>query len=618
MTSAICLAGTILVRRLRRVNSPLGIRLIIFRPKLFCALRLLALTLLAVLGNGMAASLQAAPIELSTALDEIDLVSNGEYFIDTSGKLTAANIAANTNATWQKSPNRGIYPLLPNQALWLRFNVVDILDDKRWTLEIPYAALDRAELYKLNADGSTSSRQQSGDLIANSAWTRPQRHTVMAIETATEQNTPYLLRIENAQGFSAPIRLVAVSKLLSSEQGLSLFLGTYFGISLLGVLVGIVGLLWLRDSAYLFFMACAALVGLTQAAASGYGGMYLWPNNPYWADRSLATLGSLAVISFFLLNAKIVYIKQRSPRLNSGIWLFAALGLALCVALMVTDSALRIALSMPFVLSAVVLMIGINAWAWRHGDRLGLWILASFIPFFLAIGLAALRYVQWIPLSFFTEQSWLASLALQQAAMLAALIARSQQRRENARRIAGVDQIDPATGLLTDQVFSTRLARMVARSELLKYQSAVMVIEVINSEQILRDFGKKIADEVPLRVASRLLSTAREIDSAARLSELRFGMLIEGPFSAEEAATLGPRIVARCLMPYRGLHIDCVSQVRVAYALVPEPTIDAEPVVERLARLLAAAPKLSKKAVYMLGEAPAPPRRRAHRRAESY
>ena len=274
---------------------------------------------------------------------------------------------------------------------------------------------------------------------------------------------------------------------------------------------------------------------------------------------------------------------------------------------------MRIALALPPLLAAVMLMLGMNAWAWRHGDRFGVWVLISFIPFFLSIGLAALRYVQWIPLSFFTEQSWLASLAIQQVAMLAALFARSQQRRENARRIAGVDRIDPATGLINEQVFATRLARMLARSERLKHQSAVLIIEVINSEQVLRDFGKKMASALPLRVASRLLSTTREIDSAARLSELRFGILVEGPFNAEEAATLAPRIVARCLMPYPGLHVDCVSQVRVAYALVPELKSNPQPVLEQLEHLLATAPASSKKAVYMLGEAAPPPRRRAHR-----
>ena len=136
-----------------------------------------------------------------------------------------------------------------------------------------------------------------------------------------------------------------------------------------------------------------------------------------------------------------------------------------------------------------------------------------------------------------------------------------------------------------------------------------MLIDIMNTEQMERDFGRKAASELPLQVAARLLSTARDIDSAARLSERRFAMLIEGPFSAEEAATLGPRIVARCLMPYPGLPMECVVRVRIAYALVPYETYDAQTLLSRLDERLAAAPPEDKKAVYMLGELPAPPRR---------
>ena len=91
---------------------------------------------------------------------------------------------------------------------------------------------------------------------------------------------------------------------------------------------------------------------------------------------------------------------------------------------------------------------------------------------------------------------------------------------------------------------------------------------------------------------------------AARLSEHRFGMLVEGPFSAEDAATLGPRIVARCLMPFGGLPIDCVAQVRVVYALVPREGSTADGLLAQLEACLAAAPLHSKRAVFMLGDGP--------------
>ncbi|NQW93977.1 MAG: hypothetical protein HQ446_08080 [Polaromonas sp.] len=105
--------------------------------------------------------------------------------------------------------------------------------------------------------------------------------------------------------------------------------------------------------------------------------------------------------------------------------------------------------------------------------------------------------------------------------LLAALELRSQESRGNKRHILGLDWIDPATGLINAQVFAERLMRMLARSE------------------------------------------------------RRISMLVEGPLDAEVAGALGPCIGARCLMPCKGLHIDCVAQVRVAHALVPHQSTHA-------------------------------------------
>ena len=149
---------------------------------------------------------------------------------------------------------------------------------------------------------------------------------------------------------------------------------------------------------------------------------------------------------------------------------------------------------------------------------------------------------------------------------------------------------------------------MINRAERLKRQSAVLLIDIVNADQMQREFGRQVADELPLRVAARLLSTTREIDSTARLSEWRFGMLVEGPCSAEDAAALGPRIVARCLMHYQGMHVNFVARVRVAYTLVPYHGADAGEVLISLENRLASASPDEKKAVFVLNEAtPLPP-----------
>ena len=542
----------------------------------------------------------AAVVDLNPAKQPIALGTAGHYWVDTQAQMAPEQIFGNPGIAWNVTPERGIYPLKPRQALWIKFTVPASQDSGLWVLEIPYPALDHVELYTLHASGQVTV-QKAGDLLAVNRWLIPHRHALMLVSFNPKQATQHLLRLDNAQGFSAPIRFASARFVLHSEQEMSLFLGFYFGIAVLGCGIGLIGMLWLRDRAYLYYAVCSAMLGLTLAATTGAAALHLWPESPNWADRSLAVLGTWTLLSVLVLSATVVSLAERSRLLNRLVWCVAGVGVLLSVLLGITDSALRLTLFVPFLVIVPLMLVGINLWAWRHGDRYGGWLLLTAIPFAIAGAIATARYLGWIPLTFITEQSGLAGMAFLLPALLTVLVLRSQQNRENSRRILGLDRIDPATGLINEHVFGERLIRMVARSERLRHQSAVMLIDIINTEQTQRNFGRKMAGELPLRVASRLLSTAREIDSAARLSERRFGMLVEGPVSDEDAATLGPRIVARCLMPYKGLHDECVAQVRVAYALVPYQSNAAQSLLSRLeSRLAQAASSDDKRAVFML------------------
>lgn len=95
-----------------------------------------------------------------------------------------------------------------------------------------------------------------------------------------QQAAQYLLRLDNAQGFSAPIRFVNARFVLRIEQKTTLFLGFYFGMAVLGCGIGLMGVLWLRDRAYLYYATRSALLGLTLAAITGAAALHLWPDSP--------------------------------------------------------------------------------------------------------------------------------------------------------------------------------------------------------------------------------------------------------------------------------------------------------------------------------------------------
>ncbi|MFC6283250.1 sensor domain-containing diguanylate cyclase [Polaromonas aquatica] len=568
---------------------------------------------------GLLAALASPPawsrtvLDLDTQQQPVALQDWGDYWIDKTAQLTPSQVAARQDIPWQPTSKQAIYPMTAGQALWIRFTVPPAPDAERWYIEIPYPSINQASLYTLDSAGQWG-EQKAGDLVAVNKWPVPHRHPLIPIAVSAEVPTSYLLRLENGHAFSAPLQFVSESYLSHSEQRVSLILGIFFGLIGLAAIISTISALSLRDPAYGFYALAVTLTGLTQATVTGIGGLHLWPNAPWWNDVSTSVLPTLELAATLMFVSAAVSLPERSLRLHRSLAGVALFGVLLAVALAIVPQEQRMRLFMFYVFLPQVLAIYALVWTWRRGDRFAPWLLLGLFPVMAAAAYMMARNAGLVPIGFMTQHGTQIGVAIELPIIMVILMLRSQHRRENTRRIQGLDRVDPATGLINGHVFAERLIRMIARSERLRHQSAVMLIDIVNTEQTQRDFGRKAAEELPLRVAERLLSTAREIDSAARLSARRFGMLVEGPFSAEDAATLGPRIVARCLMPYKGMHVDCVAQVRVAYALVPDQGSNAQGLLTRLEERLASASNTEKKAVFMLGENPPPPRRHRTRR----
>lgn len=575
---------------------------------------LLAMAALLVAGPllAMASSPDAARtvLDLDSKAQPARLNDWGDFWIDPTGQRTASQVGsgADGSVNWQTTHNGTIYPLTASNALWLRFTVPPAPDAERWYLEVPYPSVNRVSLFTLDMAGQWN-EQKAGDLIPVSSWPVPHRHPLMPIALSAEAPSSYLLRLENGHSMSAPLQFISESYLSRSEQRVSLILGIFFGLAGLAAVVSLISAISLRDTAYGFYALAVTLSALTQATLTGIAGLHLWPNWAWWNDVSVSVLPTLELAAGLMFVSAAVSLPERSLRLHRALTVVAVFGVLIALTLAFIPIEQRMGLFMSYVFLPQLLAGWALLWAWRRGDRFAPWLILGFMPVIASADLLLARAAGLLPISVLTQHSAQIAVAIELPIIMVILMLRSQQRRENIRRIQGLDRVDPSTGLINGHVFAERLMRMLARSQRLHHQSVVMLIDIMNTEQTQRDFGRKAADDLPLHVAERLLSTAREIDSAARLSERRFGMLVEGPINSEEAATLGPRIVARCLMPYKGLHVDCVAQVRIAYAMVPEQGADAQDILRRLEERLASASSEDRRAVFMLGEVLLPPRR---------
>ena len=537
----------------------------------------------------------AAPVViLDNANQPVLLGAAGQAWTDPTGEASTEVVADGTAARWTPTREGEIFRLPAHSVLWIRFTL-SVPSAERWYLQVPYPALDKVSLYPLEGVGAWG--QSAGDTIAVKDWPVPHRFPLLPLAVGQQE---YLIRIQNTHSFGAPIQFVSESYLLRDEQQASVLLGIYFGLAGLAIVLSVMGALSVRDSSYGLYALSVALMALTQASLTGIAGLDLWPGSPRWNDYSALILPVLGVGALQWFFSEVVSMPQRSRRLHFLLLFLVACSVVASVAIVLIDPSVRVYILVAYVAVAGTVGLASLVWAARRGDRWAVWLLLGSLPVAIGSAFPVARAAGLIPLGFWAEHGMQIGMAFELPIVMLILILRSQQRRDYSRRLHGFEKIDPATGLMNAHFFEQNLVRMMARSQRLKYESVVLMLDIVNAEQIARKHGARSAEELPLQVAGRLLAAARDIDSVARLGELRFGMLIEGPLKPEDAASEGPRIVARCLMPFKDKPLDWVAQVRVAQTTVPTQRADAAQVLRRLQGLLANVSPESKRAVFTL------------------
>lgn len=534
------------------------------------------------------------------------LHSAGDAWVDDSGKMPVEEVAGNPALRWHPTADNNIYRLDKGQALWVRFTAPATPNTERWYLEIPYPGVDRVTLFVQGSDGRWTS-SSAGDQVALSDWPFPHRHPILPLVVSPQNPRVHYLRIQNGTIFGAPLQFVNDGYLARHEQGVSLALGIYFGLVVLTVMLSAAGAITLKDQGYTLYAFSCIFVALTQATMTGLAGLHLWGDWPWFNNVAPQIVPLFGVASLQLFFAELVSLRERSRRLYRGVLLAAAMSVPLALYIMITPDVMqRLLIIVAYILAFTVVGLSIVVWAASRGDRYAPWLLLGSSPVAIGALFPMARAAGLIPISFWTTHGMQVAIALELPILLIVLVIRSQHRREHQRRIQGLDRIDPATGLINAAVFHERLVRLIARSQRLKFRSAMLLVDIGNIEQIRRQFDSDSARELTLRVAGRLLSVAREIDTVARLSEHRFGILLEGPLHADEVAEAGPRIVARCLMPFKGRPLEWSAHVRVAQALIPMDGTDPSQLIGRLEMLLASAPPDSRRAVFMLSKTSMP------------
>ena len=318
-----------------------------------------------------------------------------------------------------------------NSAFWLRLVLkTDTATPRHWMIDVAYPPLDRFDLYLSNANGSFV-HHRGGDSLPFPSRLVPHRSHITPIELEPGRSATLYLRIASQGTVSAPVTLWQPAALWQQDQRTYSIFGLYFGLLVGLLLYNLLLFLSVRDSAYLVYVVFVACIGLSQAANSGLGAQFLWPNALWWNINSINATHAASGTFGILFVRSFLASKTRMPVMDRWILAQAALWCATFFGSLVLPYKTAGQLVTTLALSGVVTVLWAGALSVRRGHPGAIYFLLAWGAFLFGVVTQTMHNNGVLPSNPFTVDALLIGSALEMVLLSLALADRiNAMRRE--------------------------------------------------------------------------------------------------------------------------------------------------------------------------------------------
>ncbi|MDP3857035.1 MAG: 7TM diverse intracellular signaling domain-containing protein [Stagnimonas sp.] len=381
---------------------------------------------------------------------------------------------------------------LTRSAIWLRVHLKPAAGTPPdWLLEVAYPPLDRLELYAPDGAGGHA-RQLAGDAYPFESRAVAHRNHVLPVRLSPGGATTLYLRIESAGTVAAPAKLWRPAALWRHDQATYAALSLYFGLLVGLLLYNLLLFSSVRDVGYLIYVAFVASMGLGQAALTGMGAQYLWPQWTWWNGVS-PPVGLAAAAMFGLFFARHFL---SSPARMPGIDKFLLVQLAGWALAVLAALALPYAVSswMVTVLAivSVFTMVAVGIISVRREFAGARTFFTAWAVLLIGVVTLALHNTGVLPSNAFTSNALLIGSALEMVLLSFALADRinvARRFKEQARaRIAAEHAMVEALSQSQDRL------RLVLEEREIILESSIVGIAFLTPEGRFRWANKAMLD----------------------------------------------------------------------------------------------------------------------------
>ena len=344
------------------------------------------------------------PVLLTSEQGKIALGKHLAIFEDPSTELTIEQILS---SQIQRKFNDHLYDI-PNfgftkSVFWAKIHLVNETQDSRLSLlEMSYPLGDHIELFIF--DGTQLlEHQTSGDQLLFENRDVVYRNFVFEIPTPPHTERTIYLRFQSESSMQFPLTLWTPLKFAEKVNKELYGLGIYYGIMLVMIIYNLFIFFSVRDLSYFYYVMYIAMYAMTQLSLNGLAFEYLWPNWPWWGNRSLPFF--IGMTTFFVVPFSQSYLrmKQNTPRLHRLWYGFAVLAAFVVGASLFLNYGLTIQITVATLVIGSSSLLITGTIIWRQGFRAARFFMLAWVTFLAGIIAVALKSAGILPTMFVTE-----------------------------------------------------------------------------------------------------------------------------------------------------------------------------------------------------------------------
>lgn len=375
--------------------------------------------------------------------------------------------------------------------------------------------LDRVDAYFLQGDRLTGSHHTGDNLLFSQ---RPVNHRffVLGHEFGTGETT-VLVRIASTDAMVLPVFFMSTEELAGRDTLQAYSYGFMYGVILALVAYNLMLYIGLRAGLYLFYSIYLLLFLALNAAYTGFGYQWLWPESPHWQQWANPVLMMTCTVGGFAFALRFLDIKTARPRIYRAV-IGSCFGFSAWVLLAMLAGSLVTALliAIIFIFLFYVLTVVLGVMSLQAGNKFAKYFLLASI-FTICGGVVTANAVWgYIPYNEFTYRATDIGMMID-AVLLALALAERFNINQNEKLLAEkMANTDPLTGLNNRRSFYKFVQPIWAMGLRSKSDTAVIMLDIDHFKLLNDNYGHALGDRVLVQLAETLQKEARGGDILAR------------------------------------------------------------------------------------------------------